>query len=518
MNSKRYTNPTANQKVLEEKIQEFEAEYPFGKALRKYLDRDKIEIVRVERGQQRRWHVFAFLPETMRSMFDIERELLILSTDYPRLEPRILSELQANLRDHARVDDEVAVLVSPDAKADRLARQRAGETAILALDAQALSNPDQPSFREALAHTLATVDHFNVTTPIREASAFFGRQRDITEVRQSLEQGQHLGIFGLRKAGKSSLLNRVQALLTERGWAVVALDLNEFFGTPRRFKTAIVKGFASEAERLGVTLPRLKITEDRRGADINESWLDDLEKIVFALSESAGLALIIDEIDSALPARTLSVTAPVEDTLGLLRALSQFRAFAQRLQMHGKNYPVLLGAGVDPALFEQPKIRDLANPLYQFSRLKFLAPLDREELAAMVRTLGKRTGMRFRAHELIDSLYNEYGGHPLLSRQACSFVHKHRPKDQVPYHVTSEDLERAFTARGPDTPLWHALDVPESFAEWFPQEANLLNEYIANTQNANLRSRLQHAIAYGLLNEDGTVRMQALRRGPRVTS
>lgn len=470
MNGPRSGGQSANQKLLDDKKNEFVRYSEFGNALLEYLKKDEVQVVRVERGQQGRWQLFAVLPEHMRAMFDIDREVLFVVTDYKKLEPRALSEVQFFLKDRVRVDDEVAVLVSQDGNADRLARQRAGETAILTLDSRKLADPTHPTFRQALAHMLATVDHFNVTTPIREPSAFFGRQRDLGEALQTLERGQHTAIFGLRKAGKSSVLNRVQALLRERNWAVVALDLNEFFGTPRRFKLSVVQGFADELVTLKQPLPRLRSTEERRGLDvINESWLDDLERIRRAFEGKAQMALIIDEIDSALPARTLNVLDPAEDSLGLLRGLSQFRAFAQRLQLQGKTYPVLFGAGVDPSLFEQPQVRGIANPLYQFAVVKFLEPLDRDEMQGMIRTLGKRTGMRFRDHEVIDSLHAEYGGHPLLSRQACSFVHQHRPKNQVPYTVTLDDVTRAFTATGPNTPLAHALDVPDSFSRSSPE-------------------------------------------------
>jgi len=513
MNEQRSGGQTANQKVLDDKKNEFVRSSEFGEALLRYLKKDEVQVVRVERGLQGRWQLFAVLPDHMRAMFDIDREVLFLVTEYKRLEPRALSEVQSLLKDHARVDDEVAVLVSQDENAERLARQRAGETAILTLDSRKLADPTRPTFRQALAHMLATVDHFNVTTPIREPSAFFGRQRDIGEALQTLEHGQHAAIFGLRKAGKSSFLNRVQALLRDRGWAVVALDLNEFFGTPRRFKLAVVQSFAEELAALKQPIPRLRSTEERRWGDVvNESWLEDLDRIRRAFEGRAEMALIIDEIDSALPARTLNVLDPAEDSLGLLRALSQFRAFAQRHQMQGRKYPVLLGAGVDPSLFEQPQIRGTANPLYQFALVKFLEPLNRDEMQGMVRILGKRTGMRFRDHELIDSLHAEYGGHPLLSRQACSFLHQHRPKDQVPYSVTIEDLRKAFVATGPNTPLAHALDVPESFSEWFPEEGKLLSERLRAESHLSAGPELQHAIAYGLLNPDGSVRMKALLR------
>jgi hypothetical protein len=241
--------------------------------------------------------------------------------------------------------------------------------------------------------------------------------------------------------------------------------------------------------------------------------LRDLGTVVDALADNVpGIVIVIDEIDTSLPGRTLG-NSEEEDELGLLRALAQLRAFIQRRDMQGKQRPVLLCAGVDPGLFERPKVRRFANPLYQFATVQFIKPLDRDELQEMVRTLGKRTGMRFRQHQLIDELLLEYGGHPLLTRQACSYIHRRRPVGAVPYQVTLDDLDAATTATGPGTALSHARDVPVSFEEWYPEESALLEERLAAGAPPVGSSGLDHAVWYGILREDGSAQIRALLRG-----
>ncbi|MET3808882.1 hypothetical protein ABIB25_005912 [Nakamurella sp. UYEF19] len=510
------TNQTSNQEFLEKKINEFRRAYPHAEALLTYLKRDELRVVRVERGKQGRWSVFCVLPETAQQIFDIDREVLFLATDYEKVEPRILNELQRLLRENASTEEQLAVLVTVDEQAERLARQRAGETSILVLDAKLLPS-GLPPFRQNLASLLSTVDHFNVTTPLTAASAFFGRERDIASVLQRLDVGQHTGIFGLRKAGKSSLLNRVSGLEIDRRWAVGNLDLNEYFGTPGRFRSEVVKALADEVTRLGGNAGRLLSVSAPRGDTVREFWLRDLGAVLDNLGSLgvAGTLLVIDEVDTALPGRTLALDED-EDDLGLLRALSQLRAFVQRRQARGLLAPVMLCAGVDPSLFEKPKVRGLANPLYQFASVEFIEPLDRDELQAMVRTLGKRTGMRFRDSVLIDELLAEYGGHPLLTRQACSFIHRHRPAGEVPYQVDLQDVMNALEATGPGTPLEHALDMPSSFEEWYPDEAEALDVRIKLSREGRFVADIkgvEHAAAYGLLRTDGSVRMRALTRG-----
>ena len=59
-------------------------------------------------------------------------------------------------------------------------------------------------------------------------------------------------------------------------------------------------------------------------------------------------------------------------------------------------------AGVDPALFEAARIEDRDNLIYKLVRLVWLSPMNREDMADMVRTLGKRMGLRIHDHQAID--------------------------------------------------------------------------------------------------------------------
>jgi lysine/ornithine N-monooxygenase len=111
---------TINQQALEQAVAKFRREYAYAEAVLTYLKKDDVLVVRVERGWQGRWSLFCVLPQSTQEMFDISREVLLMATDYDRVEPRILNEMQRQLRDNARTDDQVAVLVSIDPGAERL--------------------------------------------------------------------------------------------------------------------------------------------------------------------------------------------------------------------------------------------------------------------------------------------------------------------------------------------------------------------------------------------------------------
>ena len=120
------------------------------------------------------------------------------------------------------------------------------------------------------------------------------------------------------------------------------------------------------------------------------------------------MALFVDEIDQAFPPR--SNLAEIE-ALGLFNSLVQLRSLIQEQSLLS-----FLCAGVDPAMFESPLINGRDNLLYKLVRLSWLAPMSRDEMAEMVRTLGRRMGVRVRSHLVIDRLFDDLGGHPLLTR------------------------------------------------------------------------------------------------------
>ena len=442
-------------------------------------------------------------------MFDIELDVLCLVADYDRVEPRVLQEMNDILATNRRADLEIAVIITQDSTATRLTRKRAGETAYVALTRDEVQTPDF-TFREALAQTLLTVDHFNVTVPITEPSAFFGRTEDIRELQLAVRAGQHVGVFGLRKAGKSSLLNQLARVLNAEGYPVARIELEEFIDSPRHFKATVVDAMAEALVAAGRPLPPLR-TDRAHPSSVNDYWLSDIETIVRSTSSAAPIVLMCDEIDAALPVRTFREVSPDVD-LGILRALTQLRGLFQRMQSLGENYPVFVAAGVDPAIFARSQVREQANPLFQFARVYFIRPMNRDELADMVRTLGKRTGMKFRDHALIDALLDEYGGHPLLTRKACSLVHLSRPEAQVPYSVPMEALQAAFAAEGPDTPHYAAMGMLEDFVTWFPEEGAALQKAVLQRTTSLSGDRLNHGREYGLLTRDDAIAMLTLLR------
>jgi hypothetical protein len=57
---------------------------------------------------------------------------------------------------------------------------------------------------------LTRIDPYAESKPINDPNWFYGRDEFLDRLPAVLAQGQHVGIFGLRKVGKTSLLNQLR--------------------------------------------------------------------------------------------------------------------------------------------------------------------------------------------------------------------------------------------------------------------------------------------------------------------
>jgi hypothetical protein len=494
---------TPNQRLVREKLDEFSRTFKNGNVLRAYLEKNGVKLVEATRLEDRKWRLIGALPEHIGNLFDVQGDVLIFATSFDHLQPRILTEMQREISRNTRFDNDLCFLATTDARATSLVRQRRGELAFLTINPERLSNPSTPELRTLIAGLIATIDHFNVTTPITSPPAFFGRSREIRDITKELELGTHVGVFGLRKAGKSSLVAQVRAALEQQAWSTAWVDLGHYVGNAPLLVRDLIVQLASSA-RCAI---QLAPTSSR--GEVESMWLDDLAAICRNAGSEKRMLIVLDEFDLATPGAAFATDS---QQFELIATLSKLRGALQQHQANGISAPVVLAAGINPNLIEVANIHSRPNPLFQFLKIHYIEPLEREELAKMVRALGKKTGLKFTDAKAIDELLIEYGGHPLLSRQACSFVHEHRPAAQVPHDVSWPEVERAFQALGSNTPLQHAVQAAEEFTQIFPEEGQHVFDVLLGKRPAVDLGFARHARVYGLTDETGTISFRALSR------
>ncbi|MFZ1381847.1 MAG: AAA family ATPase [Scrofimicrobium sp.] len=514
------TPHTDRQFELERYKTQFSKTTAHGDELLSYLNQSGCGIWRCEQDlvDARRWWLNITLQPNVAEMFDAHLEIQLVYAEYEKVEPRLLELIQRRIAANARVDHGLLIVASLDGDVERLLRRRRGEFAAIDLHLGSLGK-NSPDIRHRMTEVLTAVDHYDMTTPVHDPGGFFGRAAEFQQIISAIERGQSVGVFGLRKTGKTSLLNFVAGKRRDANRAVVWVDISGLVSADD-FRVQILEKAWETVDRVTGNMPRMR-TLNRHGElkvtpEIMQlHWLRDLESI----SRHAGsrLEVFIDEIDQLHPDRSHLGSIASE----MLLTLTQLRGMIQSAEPNSGL--VLICAGVDPALFERPLLSSGAdNLIYKLVRLMFLAPLSKNEMAEMVRDLGRRMGVRVRDHEVINFLFEEYGGHALLTRKACSLAAKGRPKDEVPWHMSLESVESSAREDGDGSPFRQAAEILSSFGEWFPNEAELLRDlWSADSEDREIGRllfeedprRLIHSGPYGLTIDQTTEpRIRAVKR------
>jgi len=263
---------------------------------------------------------------------------------------------------------------------------------------------------------------YAISGPVSSDLSFFGRERVLQEIIDLLDAGQPVGIFGLRKVGKTSLVQRLQGQMAQRR-PIAFVDTQ---GTVRQqgvwpLYPAIIAALAAHLRRIrpDLSLPPLQTLPEAgppSPATSSPLWMADaFPQDLHALHQALGepgkkerMLLIVDEIDRLLPAGTTPGYEGFAAFFGQLRAANQ--------QARLLDFVVV---GVDPTVNRRDRWDDHDNELYLALREVWMPPMAAEDVQEMIESLGSQMGVRYQARAL-RLLVQAGGGQPFVTRQMCS--------------------------------------------------------------------------------------------------
>ncbi|SPF52557.1 hypothetical protein SBA4_5120006 [Candidatus Sulfopaludibacter sp. SbA4] len=275
-------------------------------------------------------------------------------------------------------------------------------------------------------------DPYDEGVPVRDETWFYGRRELLERLPAALRQGQHAGIFGIRKVGKTSLLNQLRDRLL-RNTAVVLLDCQGYEADTDVYFRAILEGFRLELKsRLGKPLPETAGSFREQFLALRASWQQTGSREVFVL--------ILDEADKLFPDRRKAENVkPLAEAVRLFRVL---RALAQEQEAVS-----LLLCAYRPDLNRQNLLGEAGeNPLHMSMQENFLQFLTPDEAKAMVREIGGWKQIEW-TDAAIDRTYDWCAGHPLVTRFFASDACERGNRKQVDESRVAEvaaAIERDF--------------------------------------------------------------------------
>jgi len=266
-------------------------------------------------------------------------------------------------------------------------------------------------------------DLFGLSTPIRDPLWFIGREKVMDEIQEYIQSLQFVGIWGVRKVGKTSLLYQFMSKLENDVHAYV--DLQAVSPNVGALFSKVLDGFERDIKLKfpDIELPRLEKTFKETSDGIVSEFTDAIVKLrdrVEDERENAKFILFIDEVDRLFPNES-------GDTSGF-REYSSFLAAIRGLSQN-YGFFVCVASGVEPTinLALLPGAGSVENPTYNFFKEVYLSYFERQEMDEMIERIASQLGIAFTEASL-NFIYEQTCGHPYLSRLLCSAIMKIREK------------------------------------------------------------------------------------------
>ena len=439
---------------------------------------------------------YLLAPDTaVKQQFGLTGEVLLVISDYPELQPRTLQAVERIMSEPpamGRVDPTVFFLVTPDSKAlswmqtHGLLNTQSRIPVLFNTQTCVSSGSDSYLVRRAISDQLYSRDLFNDQLPLQSDLFFVGRDQIVAEYNSAIKQSQNRGLFGLRKTGKTSVLFKIRRLAERDGIIVLYYDCKDPAIRNLHWRELIDR----IVNDLVKTNPKLQSS-----ARLNEHASDKFKRTLSALKDRRSVAIIFDEIEHVSPLARMD-----------LHWQTEFVDFWQTMwttQSEVRNISFIL-SGVNPTIVEMDEINGIQNPVFSIVPTKYLTGLQDKEVGSLISHIGMWMGMKF-TPEALNYIFKRYGGHPLLTRMACSHLHNFLVERKENRPVTISDKLLTLTQEDREADIsQYSRHVVSELSSFYPDEYHML-EVLASGNIAEFidfsfgNDFVRHLAGYGLV-------------------
>ena len=400
----------------------------------------------------------------MERAFGFESEILAVYSRYDSIQPRTIQAIDRLLsREPARgrVDTMITFLISDSSDPVSWIRQymtsNPESRMVAAFGSTELRDNSGDSWivRSILSNQLYQRDVFDHRLPINNDYFFFGRDDLLYDFYNAAIRSENRGLFGLRKTGKTSVFFKLRRRLkTDARARFIYVDCKFPPVRSSRWK-ALLNRLSSEI--MGLSQQEV-LDPGTHPSDLFVRSLSDA-------GDQTKVVLVFDEVEYISPYSQLDQ-----------HWKEDFVPFWQTIwsaQSVSGNLAVFVG-GVNPTVVEEDLIDGSQNPLFGIVTHQYLGPLTVDEIRRMLRTLGRPMGLRFDEGAL-QYIVKRYGGHPLLTRIACSITHKMlRDSGQPLPKTVDEHWLRHFEEQRDGELSFYCGHVVSELKTFYPDEFELL--------------------------------------------
>ena len=430
--------------------------------LRRFLDGFEVTWGRRRTARNTTLSVYFLKPESfIEETFGFSQEVLLIYSSFLSMEPRAIQAAEQFITDDpgkGRVEKLAFFVVSEMPGVEEWVRSYMASNhesrVMVAFSAESLreAGGDAWYVRNRLAEQLFSRDLFDIRLPLEKDTYFFGREDLVMDYRDAARRGENRGVFGLRKTGKTSFLFKLERILKDEGSLVFYYDCKSPSIRQLRWHE-LLRGIANDIAK-GINT-RFKVPADIR------RFADKFTELLGRIPSDRRVSIIFDEIEYISPFAI--------DDKHWEREYVPFWQTIWSAQSRQRHLSVII-AGVNPSVVEIDKIGGIQNPLFGIVSYKYLRGLGIDETRRMLKVLGRRMGLRF-SEDAIHYVYSRYGGHPLLTRLACSLFHQRlvAERQDRPVDVEPATLKCDETARDAEL-TFYCRHVVSEFRDFYPDE------------------------------------------------
>ncbi len=443
-------------------------------------------------------------PTIYKEQFNIEREVVVLFSDYENFEPRTLDAFESAFENHQelRIEKICSFLISRDKfienKIQSLLSNSTETQVIVPFNYKELKNiGDLYFFRNRIKEHFYNRDLFSYESALKKDIYFFGRTDLVHGLANRHRCGENSGIFGLRKTGKTSIIFSLQRVLKANREYSVYIDCQDPSFYLLRWNLAL-HYIIQEIKRQNSIECLVCNEQDYTIEKSSTSFEKDLKRLRKKINHKP-ILLIFDEVERIT--FDLSTAEHWKSGYDFIHFWRTLRSIFQK----NESLITYLIVSTNPKAVETPTINGDENPIFSQIPLEYIPPFKVKQTNEMVSRLSQIMGLKF--DDIVFSMLTEdYGGHPFLMRMVCSIINKTCTK-QRPVRIDKtmyEDASRKFNQEYAN----YVEMVITVLKEYYNDEYEMLkllslNEYETFLEFANESPEYtNHLIGYNIVDKN----------------
>lgn len=445
-------------------------------------------------------YFFLKFPDDKAQAFGVRDEIIVLLSPFKKFEPRTLDAIEEiqDLNPGYRLDKICAFIISDsldfiDELRKTFKTQKENRVITPFLYSEIRGELDDGFFRNRIREFFFERNLYDFDSPLRRDLYFFGRDDHCQSLVDKHMQGQNASLFGLRRSGKTSILLSVCRRVAAQGGFATLLDCQILYQVNWNMALYLVVDKINSDHKSNVKL----IKENYRVEDAAMSFVADIRRIYKKLNKK--ILIAFDEIEQ------ITFGVSLSDSWRGGESYARFWHCVRSLTQEQDNAITVLIAGTNPKCLETPFVLGVDNPLYGQITPEYIKAFSVLQTRQMIETLSSYMGIYFE-EEIFTYLTREFGGHPFLIRQACSFI---KPiVDNLPSRTVDRlTYETAMTQFSESRAGSFCEMVIGVLAQHYPDEYTMLT-YLArgdiadfNDLAASDASYTNHLIGYGIISK-----------------